>query len=51
MIQEGANADLLLIDGSPLRDLWLLGDHTKNLIILPVLGLLFAAALSGGMDV
>jgi hypothetical protein len=51
VIQEGAYADILLIDGNPLKDLWLLGDNAKNLIILPVLGLLFAAALYGGMDV
>ena len=51
MIQEGAYADILLIDGNPLKDLWFLGDHAKNLIILPVPGLLFTAALFGGMDV
>ena len=51
MIQEGAYADILLIDGNPLKDLSLLGDNAKNLIISPVLGLLFAAALYGGMYV
>ena len=51
MIQEGAYADIQLIDGNPLQDLWLLGENAKNLIILLVLGLLFAAALFGGMDV
>ena len=51
MIQEGAYADILLIDGNPLKDPSLLGVNAKNLIILRVLGLLFAAALYGGMNV
>ena len=34
VIEEGATADLLLVDGNPLEDLSLLGDPERNLVLI-----------------
>jgi imidazolonepropionase-like amidohydrolase len=34
VVQVGALADLLLVDGDPLQDLSLLGDPAKNLLVV-----------------
>ena len=34
VIQEGAYADILLVDGNPLEDTTLLGDPEKNIVII-----------------
>jgi imidazolonepropionase-like amidohydrolase len=34
VIQEGAYADILLVDGNPLEDILLLGDPEKNLLLI-----------------
>ena len=34
MVEVGALADLLLVDGNPLDDLTLLGDPEKNFVVI-----------------
>lgn len=34
MVEQGALADLLLVDGDPLNDLSLLNDPAKNLVLI-----------------
>jgi len=34
IIEEGAMADILLVDGDPLKDLELLSNPTKNFVII-----------------
>ena len=34
MVEPGALADLLLVDGNPLDDIALLGDPEKNLVVV-----------------
>ena len=34
VIQKGAYADMLLIDGNPLEDIMLLGDPEKNMLVI-----------------
>jgi imidazolonepropionase-like amidohydrolase len=41
VVQAGALADLLLVDGDPLQDLSLLGDPEKNLLVVMKDGQLF----------
>ena len=34
LVEEGAFADLLLVDGDPVRDLTLFGNAEKNLVLI-----------------
>jgi imidazolonepropionase-like amidohydrolase len=46
VVQEGALADLLLVDGDPLADLHLLEDPARNLVVIMKDGSLFKDVLS-----
>ena len=41
VVQEGALADLLLVDGNPLADIKLIGDPAKNLLVIMKGGKIF----------
>jgi len=45
VIKEGAYADLLLVDGDPLKDLSVLGDSGKNLALIMKDGVIYKNVL------
>ncbi len=45
MIEEGAYADVLLVDGNPLQDILLLADPDKNLKIIMKDGVIYKNTL------
>jgi imidazolonepropionase-like amidohydrolase len=46
VIEEGALADLLLVDGNPLADINILGDPAKNLVVIMKDGKIFKNTLN-----
>ena len=46
VVEEGALADLLLVDGNPLEDLNLVSDPDKNFLIIMKDGKIFKDSLS-----
>ncbi|HXM06760.1 MAG TPA: hypothetical protein VN936_04815, partial [Candidatus Acidoferrum sp.] len=44
VVEEGALADLLLIDGNPLADLRLLEDHARNIVVIMKDGVVYKDA-------
>ena len=46
VVQEGALADLLLVDGNPLADLNLVSDPQKNFVVIMKDGRIFKDGLS-----
>lgn len=45
VVEEGALADLLLVDGDPIADIELLEDPAKNLVVIMKDGRIFKNAL------
>ncbi len=45
VVEEGALADLLLVDGDPIADIKLLEDPAKNLVVIMKDGRIFQNAL------
>lgn len=45
VVEEGALADLLLVDGDPIADIKLLEDPAKNLVVIMKDGRIFKNAL------
>ena len=41
MIEEGAYADVLVVDGNPLKDLKILEDHENSLFLIVKNGIIF----------
>ena len=41
VIEEGAYADLLMVDGNPLKDLKLMEDYEKNFVLIVKNGAVF----------
>jgi imidazolonepropionase-like amidohydrolase len=46
VIQEGAYADILIVDGNPLEDILLLGDPSKNLSVIMKDGVIYKNTLN-----
>jgi len=50
VIQEGAYADMLIVDGNPLEDLSVLRDYKKNLRVIMKNGLVYKNTLDRGFN-
>ncbi len=46
ILEEGAYADILLVDGNPLEDLKILADYDKNLLLIVKDGKVFKNTIS-----
>ena len=46
VIEEGAYADLILVDGDPVKDLQLMADPGKNFLLIMKDGVLYKDALA-----
>jgi imidazolonepropionase-like amidohydrolase len=47
VVEEGALADLLLVDGNPIENIKLVADPAKNFVVIMKCGKIYKNALAG----